>query len=109
MSQPYDREGWDHWSRAMSNSVRFLRKDATFVSEVRSPTVRRRELGALLRKLRLENGLTVEQAAERLSFSMSKLSRIETGHVAATLRDVRDLCDLHCVDDEREEHRMRSL
>ena len=76
--------------------------------EVRSPTVRRRELGALLRKLRLENGLTVEQAAERLMFSMSKLSRMETGHGAATPRDIRDLCDLYGVTDAAErEHMMR--
>src|SRR5882724_6007415 len=77
--------------RAMSNSVGFLRKDATYVPEVRSPTVRRRELGALLRKLRLEKGLTVEQAAEQLMFSMSKLSRMETGHGVATRRDIRDI------------------
>src|SRR5260370_29573731 len=109
MSQPYDREGWDHWSRAMSNSVRFLRKDATFVSEVRSPTVRRRELGARLRKLRAEKGLTVEQAAERLLFSMSKLSRMETGHGIATPRDIRDLCDLYGVADETERERLLQL
>jgi hypothetical protein len=47
----------------MSNSVRFLRKYATYVPEVRSPTVRRRELCALLRTLRNENGLTVERVA----------------------------------------------
>ena len=51
--------------------------------EVRSPTVRRRELGTLLRKLRTEKGLTVEQAAERLMVSASKLSRMETGHGVA--------------------------
>lgn len=93
----------------MSNSVEVLRKDATFVPEVRSPTVRRRELGALLRKLRLENGLTVEQAAERLMFSMSKLSRMETGHGAATPRDIRDLCDLYGVTDAAERDRMLTL
>ncbi len=77
--------------------------------EVCSPTVRRRELGALLRKLRLQKGLTVEQAAERLMFSMSKLSRIETGHGAATPRDIRDLCDLYDVTDEAERDRMTAL
>ncbi len=77
--------------------------------EVRSPTVRRRELGALLRKLRLENGLTVEQVAERLLFSMSKLSRIETGHGVATARDIRDLCDLYDVTDEAKRERMMQL
>ena len=100
---------WDCWFRVMSNSVGFLRKDATFVSEVRSPTVRRRELGALLRALRIGKGLTVEQAAERLLFSMSKLSRIETGHGVATLRDIRDLCDLYGVTDETERDRMMTL
>ena len=86
-----------------------LRKDASFVPEVRSPTVRRRELGALLRALRLEKGLTVEQAAERLMFSMSKLSRMETGHGVATPRDIRDLCDLYGVTDEAERDRMMTL
>jgi transcriptional regulator with XRE-family HTH domain len=109
MSHPYDPEGWDHWSRAMSNNVKFLRKDVTFVSEVRSPTVRRRELGALLRKLRTEKGLTVEQAAEQLMFSMSKLSRMETGHGVATPRDIRDVCSLYEVTDEAERERMLKL
>ncbi len=102
-------KGWDHRSRVMSYSVEVLREDATFVPEVRSPTVRRRELGALLRALRLEKGLTVEQAAERLMVSMSKLSRIETGHGAATPRDIRDLCDLYGVTDEAERERMMAL
>ena len=93
----------------MSNSAGFLRKDATYVPEVRSPTVRRRELGALLRALRLAKGLTVEQAAERLMFSMSKLSRMETGHGVATPRDVRDLCDLYGVTDQAERDRMTQL
>jgi transcriptional regulator with XRE-family HTH domain len=93
----------------MSNSVRFLRKDATYVPEVRSPTVRRRELGALLRTLRNENGLTVEQVAERLLCSPSKVSRMETGRGVATPRDIRDLCDLYDVTDEAERDHMMLL
>jgi transcriptional regulator with XRE-family HTH domain len=93
----------------MSNNAKFLRKDATFVPEVRSPTVRRRELGALLRKLRTEKGLTVEQAADQLMFSMSKLSRMETGHGAPSRRDIRDLCALYEVTDEAERKRMMNL
>ena len=100
---------WDDGFRVMSNSIRFLREDATFVPEVRSPTVRRRELGALLRKLRTGKGLTVEQAAQQLMISMSKLSRMETGQGIATLRDIRDLCDLYDVTDEAERDRMVSL
>ena len=77
--------------------------------EVRSPTVRRRELGALLRALRNQNGLTVEQAAEQLLCSPSKVSRMETGHGAATPRDIRDLCDLYGITDQAERDRMMKL
>jgi transcriptional regulator with XRE-family HTH domain len=76
--------------------------------EVRSPTVRRRELGALLRALRNEKGLTVEQVAENLLCSASKVSRMETGH-GATLRDVRDLCDLYDVSNAGERDRLMTL
>jgi transcriptional regulator with XRE-family HTH domain len=79
------------------------------VPEVRSPTVRRRELGALLRALRNENGLTVEQVAERLLCSPSKVSRMETGRGIATPRDIRDLCDLYDVADEAERDRLMRL
>jgi len=109
MYHRHSPEGWDHRSRVMSNSVEFLRKEATFVPEVRSPTVRRRELGALLRKLRTVKGLTVEQAAGRLLFSMSKLSRMETGQGVATPRDIRDLCDLYGVTDEAERDHLMQL
>jgi len=69
------------------------------VPEARSPAVRRRELGALLRELRTESGLTVEQVADRILCSPSKISRMETGHRGATLRDIRDLCELYGVAD----------
>ena len=77
--------------------------------EARNPTVRRRELGTLLRALRNENGLTVEQVAERLLCSPSKVSRMETGNGIVTPRDVRDLCDLYDVTDEAERERMMRL
>jgi transcriptional regulator with XRE-family HTH domain len=77
--------------------------------EVRSPTVRRRELGALLRALRNEKGLTVEQVAEQLMCSPSKVSRMETGRGLATPRDIRDLCDFYEVTDESERDRMMDL
>jgi transcriptional regulator with XRE-family HTH domain len=66
-----------------------------------SPTFRRRELGALLKALRTEKGWTVEQVAEHLEFSPSKVSRLETGHRGASARDIRDLCDLFGVHDQR--------
>jgi transcriptional regulator with XRE-family HTH domain len=66
-----------------------------------SPIVRRRELGALLKQLRTDRGWTAEQVGERLRFSPSKMSRLETGHRGASPRDVSDLCDLYEVDDEQ--------
>jgi transcriptional regulator with XRE-family HTH domain len=74
-----------------------------------SPTVRRRELGALLRRLREEKGLSVKQVTEHLLCSPSKVSRIETGQRGATLRDVRDLCDFYGVTDQAERDRLMSL
>jgi transcriptional regulator with XRE-family HTH domain len=68
-----------------------------------SPTVRRRELGAQLRALRIEKGWTVEQVAERLLISSSKVSRLETGQRGASARDIRDLSDLYGLDDEERE------
>jgi len=69
------------------------------VSDVRSPTLRRRELGARLRELRTARGLTVDQVAEQLLCSPSKVSRMETGQRGATLRDVRDLCQIYRLTD----------
>jgi transcriptional regulator with XRE-family HTH domain len=79
------------------------------VPEVRSPTVRRRELGALLRTLRTRNGLTVDQVADHLLCSSSKVSRMETGYGTVTARDVRDLCDLYGITDEAERRRLMTL
>jgi transcriptional regulator with XRE-family HTH domain len=67
----------------------------------RAPTGRRRRLGAELRRLREEAGLTIDRVAEVLECSPSKVSRIETGQVSATPRDVRDMLGLYRVDDER--------
>jgi transcriptional regulator with XRE-family HTH domain len=64
-----------------------------------SPTVRQRELGKRLRRLRNEHGLTVEDVAEKLLCSATKISRLETGARRPSLRDVRDLSGLYGVDD----------
>jgi transcriptional regulator with XRE-family HTH domain len=72
-----------------------------------SPTIRRRELGALLRRLRADHELSAEDVTSRLLFSPTKLSRIETGQSGASQRDIRDLCDLYEVTDPAErEHLM---
>jgi transcriptional regulator with XRE-family HTH domain len=64
-----------------------------------SPTVRQRELGKRLRELRNDRGMTVEDAADKLLCSATKISRLETGVRRPSLRDVRDLCALYEVDE----------
>ncbi len=64
-----------------------------------SPTVRQRELGKRLRELRGQHDLTVEDVAEKLLCSATKVSRLETGARRPSLRDVRDLCVLYGVDE----------
>jgi transcriptional regulator with XRE-family HTH domain len=62
-----------------------------------SPTVRRRRLALELRRLREVARLTCEEVAEHLECSTSKISRIETGRVSVSPRDVRDMLDLYGV------------
>lgn len=64
-----------------------------------SPTVQQRELGTRLRELRNEHGLTVEDVANELLCSATKVSRLETGVRRPSLRDVRDLCTLYKVNE----------
>ena len=66
-----------------------------------NPVASRRELGLRLRSLRTKAGFTIEQAAQELLVSPSKISRIETGHRTASLRDIRDLCNLYQVTDSK--------
>jgi len=62
-----------------------------------SPTVRRRRLGAELRRHRESSGFTIDYVAERLDCSASKISRLETGQTGASPRDVRDMLALYQV------------
>lgn len=71
-----------------------------------SPTLRQRELGMRLRELRNQLGLTVEDVAEKLLCSATKISRLETGARRPSLRDVRDLCTLYDVDEATSAHFM---
>ncbi|HET8680399.1 MAG TPA: helix-turn-helix transcriptional regulator, partial [Micromonosporaceae bacterium] len=69
-----------------------------------SPTVRRRRLGAELRRLREAAGLTGDQVIARIGWaSASKLSRLENGRSRPDLADVLDLLDLYAVSGRRRE------
>ncbi|WP_271221548.1 helix-turn-helix domain-containing protein [Streptosporangium carneum] len=63
-----------------------------------SPTVRRRRLASELRRLRERAELTMEEVGERLGWSATKVSRIETARVRVALKDTGRLLDLYAVD-----------
>lgn len=64
-----------------------------------SPSVRRRQLAAELRRLRERAGFLGEEAATRLGWSGAKLSRIETSKVGVKEDDLRLLLDLYRVNE----------
>ena len=67
------------------------------------PTVRSRRAGTELRRLREAAGVTTAQAAELLSCSPAKISRIENGIVSVRVVDLRLLLDRY--GDQDQEHR----
>lgn len=71
------------------------------MSGTHSPTVRGRRLALELRRLREAAKLTCEDVAARLECSASKISRIETGRVSASPRDVRDLLRIYDVPEDQ--------
>ncbi len=66
------------------------------------PTAVRILLGAQLRRLREERGLSRADAAEPIRSSESKISRMELGRVGFKKRDVLDLLSLYGVHDPQE-------
>jgi transcriptional regulator with XRE-family HTH domain len=73
------------------------------MAAAQSPTVRRRRLALELRRLRETARLTCEEVAEQLECSASKVSRVETGRVSVSPRDVRDLLAIYNVPEEQRE------
>lgn len=66
-----------------------------------NPSVRRRRLAAELRRLRERAGFTGEQVAERLGWSGSKVSRIETSKLGVKEDDLRLLLELYRIGEPR--------
>jgi hypothetical protein len=66
------------------------------------PTVRRMLVGAQLRRLRTEAGITREQAGEAIRASEWKIHRLENGQVGFKERDVVDLLGLYGLTDPAE-------
>jgi transcriptional regulator with XRE-family HTH domain len=75
----------------------------------RVPAVRRRRLGAELRRLRDHAGLTSGEAAQRAGWHQSKVSRIETGQSSVRAEDVDLLLDVYAVRDGDVRDLLRTL
>ena len=75
---------------------------AEFGSDRGGPTVQRMLVGAKLRRLRTDLGITREQAGDHIRASAWKIHRLENGQVGFKERDLRDLLDLYQVDDPQE-------
>lgn len=73
------------------------------------PTALRIMLGAHLRRMRENAGITRGEAAYALRGSESKISRLELGRVGFKVRDVEDLLSLYKLDDDDERARLISL
>jgi transcriptional regulator with XRE-family HTH domain len=67
------------------------------VSVDEGPTLRRRRLGAELKRCREAAGLTQENVSRHFEWHAAKVTRIETARVTVTARDVRDLLTLYGV------------
>ncbi|MGH3329267.1 MAG: helix-turn-helix domain-containing protein [Streptomycetales bacterium] len=74
-----------------------------------TPTVRRRRLGAELRRLREAAGLTMDEAGKGLERAESTISRIENARNAIRPLDVRLLLDLYGVTDKRARAALEAL
>ena len=64
------------------------------------PTLRRRRLGAELKRCREAAGMTQETVSRHFEWHAAKVTRIETARVAVSPRDVKDLLTLYGVGDE---------
>ena len=71
-------------------------------AEFGGPTVRRMLVGAQLRRLRIDAGLSREQAGEAIRASEWKIHRLENGQVGFKERDIIDLLRLYGVTDPDE-------
>lgn len=73
------------------------------------PTALRIMLGAHLRRMREDAGITRGEAGYAIRGSESKISRLELGRVGFKVRDVEDLLSLYKLADENERARLIQL
>jgi transcriptional regulator with XRE-family HTH domain len=83
-----------------------VREQASEGGHSEGPTVLRIQLGAHLRRLREDRGLSRQEAGEAIRCSDSKISRIELGRVGIKERDLADLLTFYAVIDPAERDRL---
>src|ERR1700744_3746927 len=74
-----------------------------------SPAVQRRRLRAELRRSRLDAGLTQEQVASAMDWSLSKLIRIENGSVGISTNDLKAVLQHYEITDDKRTAELVSL
>jgi len=70
------------------------------MAPTKGPIVPRKRLGNELKRLREESGRTLDEVAQALMISTSKLSRLENAQGSPQVRDVRDLVVYYGLRDE---------
>ena len=70
------------------------------MAEVQGPVIQRGRLTRELRRIRKDTGMTQEQAAAAMEWSLSKLIRIEGGGVSISVSDLKSLLTLYQIADE---------
>jgi transcriptional regulator with XRE-family HTH domain len=73
------------------------------------PTVRRRIVGAQLRRLREASGVTRVEAGEAIRAAEAKIGRMELGRVGLEEQDVANLLALYGIRDPHERHALLTL
>jgi hypothetical protein len=86
-----------------------LRRIVTESGSFGGPTALRIMLGAHLRRLREEAGISRTDAGWAIRGSESKISRLELGRVGFKVRDVDDLLTLYKLDDPEQRERLLML
>ena len=79
------------------NRVHCVTNHPPAAASSQSPIGARRRLGSELRRLRTKAGLTLDDVAERMTCSTSKISRLETGKGVPKVPDVSELLRIYGV------------
>jgi transcriptional regulator with XRE-family HTH domain len=74
-----------------------------------NPTVRKRQLGSVLRRMREDAGLKLDDVAERTTLNAAKTSRIETARTGVKATDLTTLLDLYGVEDAAKREGLHNL